>query len=82
MHHFIVMAVVCFLSSGPAGYVYWNRLKEETSVWASRGQVQQRHRRPVTTLGVSVPLLKNRRPNLSLRGLSSPVPIHGSETDW
>lgn len=84
MHHFIVRVVVCFLSSkpGPVEYMYWNWLREETSVWGHpRGQVQ-RHRQPVTTCGVSVPLLKYRRPDLNLRGLSSPVPIHGSETYW
>lgn len=39
---------------------------------------------PVTTLSISVPLLKNRHPNLNLRGLSSPIPglaVRDSETE-
>lgn len=82
MPHFIMMGVVCFLSSkpGPVGYTYWNQLRQETSVWGSSPGQVPRHRQPVTTLVVSVPLLENRRPNLNLRGLSSPVPIHGFKT--
>ena len=61
----------------------WVHVQEEMSAWGSPWGQVQRHGQPVTTLGVSVPLLKHRRTDLNLRGLSSPVPgwaVHDSET--